>query len=128
MPFFEVPDQRIFGDGDDAASSTQVGKIDLSGSNAVLTQVSGITGAASHTFDAARLKTIIDRSVDLLDTDPSHGFKFDIDDTAGTDTDASNIEYKEYSNVCSLAASGVAWSLAPDTVRGLQLALDDLLA
>lgn len=126
MPFAD-PVTMTYGDGTDAASSTETGTVALTATTppgCTITRVLGGGGNSSIVpSNAGALRARLDVDLPAIAAAPGHGFAEDIVDTAADD-DPERVEYLENSAVVKITKSVTQnVTMKPDTAEGLRLAL-----
>ena len=120
-----------YGNGPDAAGSTEVGVLTKTGPNAgTFTKTTGIVGdTAIVSTDLAALRASLATGVTRAGLAPSKGFGDDVVDTPGVKTDNERIEYDEQAGKFDVYENlSDKHSMLPDTVIGMIGAIDLALA
>lgn len=131
MPYAS-PSTMTFGDGSDAASSTQTGSVVLTATTppgCTITRLTGDGGgnASIVPSDAAALKATLASALVMIDAAPAKGFALDMVETPAND-DPEKVEYLENDGDIKIVKSATQnQTMAVDTARGLKLALDALV-
>lgn len=127
---FVNPLTMQFGDGLDAATSTELGTVALTATTppgCTITRTLGGGGDNSIVpSNAGALRARLAADLPAIAATPGHGFAQDIVDTAA-DADPERLEYLENSgNVQIVKSTTQAMTMLPATAEGLRMALVEL--